>query len=157
MGVCQIIVTALYMMSLGLYLAKDGKPKEGKYNFLEALIMTIIILVLLWKGGLLFMIAIPNMDQPKSCYNHCNFIAMEEVGCPLKDYIESHQYKNRTHPACPLIEIVQCKDCKWWDNNNGANRCTHESGGMWAKPNAFCSYGELKEKDNTVCQGHKCP
>ena len=51
MGVCQIIVTALYMMSLGLYLAKDGKPKEGKYNFLEALIMTIIILVLLWKGG----------------------------------------------------------------------------------------------------------
>ena len=103
------------------------------------------------------MIAIPNMDQPKSCYNHCEFIAMEEVGCPLKEYIESHQYKDRIHPDCPLIDIVQCKDCKWWDNNNGANRCTHESGGMWAKPNAFCSYGELKEKDDTVCQGHKCP
>lgn len=51
MGVCEIIVTALYIMSLGLYLAKDGKPKEGEYNFIEALITTIILFVLLWKGG----------------------------------------------------------------------------------------------------------
>lgn len=52
------------------------------------------------------MIAIPNMKMPKSCYNHCDFIAMEEVGCPLKDYAESHQYKNTIHPDCPLIEII---------------------------------------------------
>lgn len=51
MGICEIIVTALYMMSLGLYLAKDGEPKEGKYSFWEALISTIIMFVLLWKGG----------------------------------------------------------------------------------------------------------
>ena len=51
------------------------------------------------------MIVIPNMEKPKSCYNHCDFIAMEEVGCPLKDYAESHQYKNAIHPDCPLIEI----------------------------------------------------
>ncbi len=51
MGVCQIILTALYMMALGLYLAKDGKPKEGNYSFFEALITTIIVFVLLWKGG----------------------------------------------------------------------------------------------------------
>ena len=59
------------------------------------------------------MIAIPNMEKPKSCYNHCEFIAMEEVGCPLKDYAESHQYKDRIHPDCPLIDIVQCNDCKY--------------------------------------------
>lgn len=53
------------------------------------------------------MIAIPNMEKPKSCYNHCVFIAMEEVGCPLKDYIDSHQYKDRIHPDCPLIELPQ--------------------------------------------------
>lgn len=53
------------------------------------------------------MIAIPNMSKPKSCYNHCleDFIANEEIGCPLKDYAESHQYKNAIHPDCPLIEI----------------------------------------------------
>ena len=48
---------------------------------------------------------IPNIEMPKSCYNHCNFIAMEEVGCPLNDYIESHQYKNKVHPGCPIIEM----------------------------------------------------
>lgn len=51
-------------------------------------------------------IYIPNMSKPKSCYNHCDFIAMEEVGCPLKDYAESHQYKDKIHPNCPLIEII---------------------------------------------------
>ena len=56
------------------------------------------------------MIAIPNMSKPKSCYNHCDFIAMEEVGCPLKDYAESHQYKDKIHPNCPLIEIDLEKD-----------------------------------------------
>ena len=50
-------------------------------------------------------IYIPNKEKPKSCYNHCNFIAMEEVGCPLKDYTESHQYKDKIHPGCPLIEM----------------------------------------------------
>ena len=53
------------------------------------------------------MIAMPNMEKPKSCYNHCEFIAMEEVGCPLKDYTESHQYKDKIHPGCPLIEIAE--------------------------------------------------
>jgi len=51
MGVCQMIITALYMMSLGMNLAKHGQPRENKYNFWEALIMTSIILFLLWKGG----------------------------------------------------------------------------------------------------------
>lgn len=53
------------------------------------------------------MIAIPNMEKPKSCYNHCleEFIANEEIGCPLKYYEDSHQYKNKIHPDCPLIEI----------------------------------------------------
>lgn len=48
-------------------------------------------------------ILIKGMDMPKSCYNHCDFIAFEF--CPLKDYIESHNYKSSTHPDCPLIEI----------------------------------------------------
>ena len=50
---------------------------------------------------------IPNMSKPKSCYNHCfeGFIADKDIGCPLNDYIESHQYKSRIHPDCPLIEI----------------------------------------------------
>jgi hypothetical protein len=79
------------------------------------------------------MIAIP-IDKPKNC-----------KVCPFT--CEALQFFNGTDipQSCPLIEIVQCKDCKWWDNNDDANRCTHECGGMWAKPNAFCSYGERRE------------
>lgn len=40
------------------------------------------------------------------------------------------------------VEVVRCKDCKWWDNDGDAERCTHKYGGMWAKSDAYCSYGE---------------
>ena len=94
------------------------------------------------------MIAIPNMDKPKSCYNHCleGFIANEEIGCPLKDYIESHQYKNAIHPDCPLIEIVHCKDCKYGilEDDDSIYRCGY-NGSDWNEGNHFCTYGERRE------------
>ena len=42
----------------------------------------------------------------------------------------------------PSIDIVRCKECRHWDNTDNAERCSHEYGGMWAKPDDFCSYGE---------------
>ena len=42
----------------------------------------------------------------------------------------------------PTIDIVRCKECRHWDNTDNAERCSHEYGGMWAKPDDFCSYGE---------------
>ena len=94
------------------------------------------------------MIAIPNMDKPKSCYNHCDFIAMEEVGCPLKDYAESHQYKNAIHPDCPLIDIVQCKDCKYYDTESRSFSCCTDIFGAvrYMEPDGFCSKGERRSK-----------
>lgn len=78
-------------------------------------------------------ILIKGMEKPKSCYNHCfeAFIATKEIGCPLKDYEESHQYKDRTHPDCPLIEIADtewewCHDCKEYDQEA---HCCHR----WTK------------------------
>lgn len=45
-------------------------------------------------------------------------------------------------PTADVVEIVRCKDCKWWDNDGDAERCTHKYGGMWAKSDGYCSYGE---------------
>ena len=42
-------------------------------------------------------------------------------------------------------DLVRCKDCKWWDNDGDAERCTHKYGGMWAKSDGYCSYGERAE------------
>ena len=40
-------------------------------------------------------------------------------------------------------DIGQCKDCKWWDNHDGGERCLYPGCGlMWAKPDAFCSFWE---------------
>jgi len=51
MGICEIILSVLYILNLGLYLKSHGEPKEGKYNFWEALIVTCVLFFLLWKGG----------------------------------------------------------------------------------------------------------
>ena len=73
------------------------------------------------------------------------------------------RYKDtRTQAYDPLVvqgeivgELVRCKDCKYWDNDDDANRCKHEYGGMWAKPNAYCSYAERKdERDCPNCTHH---
>ena len=39
-------------MNLGINLAKDGEPKDGKYNFFATLIATGIIVFLYYKAGL---------------------------------------------------------------------------------------------------------
>lgn len=51
MGIWQIIYLALLMMGLGIHLAKDGQPKEGKYSFWTALISLGIQIALLYFGG----------------------------------------------------------------------------------------------------------
>lgn len=47
------------------------------------------------------MIAIPNMKMPKSCGL-----------CPIDgcEYIAGKR-------ECPLIDIVTCGECKWWDRD----------------------------------------
>lgn len=93
------------------------------------------------------MIAISNMEMPKGCYNYCEFIAMEEVGCPLKDYVESHQYKNEIHPDCPLIEIVRCGECKYSKEWYGDHRLCYlwSETGVGVFEDGFCSYGKRRE------------
>ena len=46
--------------------------------------------------------------------------------------------------SADVVEVVRCKDCKYWDNDDDANRCRHESSCIWAKPNTYCSYAERR-------------
>lgn len=50
-GIPQIIMTALFCLSLGMHLACHGKPKEGYYSFWTALTSCAIQFFLLYKGG----------------------------------------------------------------------------------------------------------
>lgn len=51
MGIPQILMIAIYMLSLGMHLAGHGKPRAGAYNFWSALIATAIVFALLIWGG----------------------------------------------------------------------------------------------------------
>ena len=51
----------------------------------------------------------------------------------------------------PSIEIVHCRECKWFDKDNlGDTYCTWSKGLCDAKPDDFCSYGERKGADDEV-------
>ena len=87
------------------------------------------------------MIAIPNMSKPKDCKEcqwHLDFyIEDEQVGglCTITE-------KDDKENTCPLIEIVECKDCKWFINEGSVTICdTHET---YIEPTDFCSYGERR-------------
>lgn len=59
----------------------------------------------------------------------------------------------REMPAADVAEVVRCKDCKWFADNNGGEwygckmfhvvRITPEDA---PKPDDFCSYGERREE-----------
>lgn len=52
-------------------------------------------------------------------------------------------------PTIDAIEVVRCKDCKWFEmDNTGGAYCNHPTCGLFNgyEPDAFCSYGERKEE-----------
>lgn len=56
----------------------------------------------------------------------------------------------KTAPTVNAVEVVRCKDCKYWQDNNYGY--THEEcrwgHGETPDANDFCSYGEPKEGDD---------
>ena len=101
------------------------------------------------------MIAIPNMEKPKECKEcqwHLDFyIEDEQVGglCTITE-------KDDKENICPLIEIVTCGECKWWNRDgkrkDGKGWCENAICGL-TKPNAFCSYGERRADEGVFSRG----
>lgn len=66
------------------------------------------------------MIAIPNMDMPKNITRCSIKINPEECACVYTDKVfEETLALILDHPCddCPLIDIVTCGECKWWDRD----------------------------------------
>ena len=85
----------------------------------------------------------------------------------LMDVIRRHEYRLATkqgsidygmftigiqqsvdeQPTVDAVEVVRCKDCKYWQDNNDGY--PHEEcrwgNGETPDPDDFCSYGERKE------------
>lgn len=53
-------------------------------------------------------------------------------------------------PAVDAVEVVRCKDCKWYKDfgtNYRLMDCSHEEGLEWVDENDFCSRGERRGDD----------
>ncbi len=100
------------------------------------------------------MIAIPNIEKPKSC-DGCLFAYMDgdlernewltTWSCLLTD----EPLVGDIRKDCPLIDIVTCGECKWGDTGIDEEgklfwKCLgiHYGG---TRPTDFCSYGERRE------------
>ena len=55
----------------------------------------------------------------------------------------------KSAPIADVVEVVCCKDCKYWqDNNNGYPHQECRWGNYETPdPDDYCSYGELKDGD----------
>lgn len=51
-------------------------------------------------------------------------------------------------PTADVVEVVRCRDCKWWKRMNGDKRlqCFHGHGLIRTTENDYCSRGERSEE-----------
>ena len=88
------------------------------------------------------MIAIPNMEKPKSCWE-----------CPLYD--SEYPWTCDLFDAyCPLIDIVRCGECKYYEESEyieGDMVCKYHIGHTYyTEADRFCSYGERRTDGNGI-------
>lgn len=84
--------------------------------------------------------------------NPDNIIVMQdETGIDEFPYTYTNAVKVETilnAPTADVVEVVRCKDCKWWRRMNGDKRlqCFHGHGLIRTTENDYCSRGERREE-----------
>ncbi len=87
------------------------------------------------------MIAIKGKKIPKNCVECHNLGLQWALGC---QFIYSGCANCGRHPDCPLVEIVTCKDCKYWKDNGIITTCEKNIGNGFPR-DYFCASGKRKE------------
>lgn len=84
----------------------------------------------------------------KECihYNACKFTYIEAFGSFNEEQFGQTgcaEFEDKSR----FVEVVRCKDCKYWQDNNGGYPHEECRWGKEETPDAddFCSYGERKE------------
>ena len=105
------------------------------------------------------MIAIPNMELPKTCYD-CDSDFASSFGCEEWWGWVFKEYKEKRSPDCPLIDIVTCRECIHFHYDKpyiiqgipvlGHEVCDFWGDGCKTNPNGFCSYGERRSDVNNT-------
>jgi hypothetical protein len=108
----------------------------------------------LGTGGLTMAEYINREELLKDIDDSVRFSTRNEVSAELRG---AHKIVDciRSAPACDVVKVVRCKDCKNWGGVTFGNVCSRWSAplaGMknCTQPDDFCSYGERRsENENT--------
>ncbi len=97
------------------------------------------------------MIAIKGMEMPERC-EKCKFCINERTNdygsfgeCLLQKNKKVNCLVWRRDDSCPLVEIVTCKDCKYWHNDEIMTTCDKNIGNGFPR-DYFCADGERREQ-----------
>ena len=98
---------------------------------------------------------IPNMEMPKSCVKCHWYYECYDEHCTLGKFLlrkyptdvseEPYILDTQRHHDCPLIDIVTCGECKYYNNLFGCMRCDEIT--LVTNPDDFCSYGERRTNE----------
>jgi len=91
-------------------------------------------------------IYIPNMDMPKACWV-CPQELSDAAECRRWEEYDGF-YQDR-HPKCPLIDIVRCKDCKYWHDHEWSSTCDKHIGNGFPS-DYFCADGERRTDEHNT-------
>ena len=91
------------------------------------------------------MIAIKGMEIPKSC-SQCKLCVEDkyaDMTCVLlcDEWEESDYNENHRDERCPLVEIVTCKNCKYWHDDGIMTTCDKTIGNGFPK-DYYCADGK---------------
>ena len=95
------------------------------------------------------MIAIKGMEMPKNCAECPMYNSDVDDYCDITgEWITGEEMIR--HPNCPLIEIVTCKDCKYYRSKGDeysycTKRIPFASFTECREPNFYCKDAERKE------------
>ena len=79
------------------------------------------------------------------------YIDADALRKKLMEYIGLTNGFDKAFNEAPTIDIVRCKECKWWvvamDENNTDEDYLKCNMDKWTDADDFCSYGERKESE----------
>lgn len=107
------------------------------------------------------MVVIKDTEMPKHCmtcqyqdalYGRCR-IGHFDTGAKCIKGDDKWYFK---HPNCPLVEIITCKDCKYYREDDDTGYCTNYTCGditFWCHDDYYCADAERYED---VIQKNTC-
>ena len=93
------------------------------------------------------MIAIKEMKMPNSC-SECNLTTRKTQNYVCSINLKDIDCTETKRPNdCPLVEIVTCKDCKYYREDDDTGHCTNHTCGdivFWCRDDYYCADAEEK-------------